>query len=98
MKPSDWHPEDIKAAVRKSGTTLVDLAKDNQLHISTVGAALRRPSAMAEAIIARQIGATPQAIWPSRYDGEGNPVTRRGVRPHPKARNRNVKRQKRGEG
>jgi lambda repressor-like predicted transcriptional regulator len=29
-----------------------------------------------ERVLAEAIGIAPQAIWPSRYDAEGNPVGR----------------------
>jgi Ner family transcriptional regulator len=93
MSASDWHREDVKAAVRKSGTTLVALALTNGFTETTVRKALDRPSPRAEAIIARQLGVTPQTIWPSRYDSAGNPV--RGVRTNGRKRSRATARAKR---
>jgi Ner family transcriptional regulator len=71
VSASDWHREDIKAAVRKSGTTLVALALRHGFTETTVRKALDRPSSRSEAIIARQLGVTPQTIWPSRYESDG---------------------------
>lgn len=73
---ADLHPEDVKAAIRKRGTTLTALAHEHGYDASAIGLALRRPWPAVEAIIARAIGATPQAIWPSRYDAQGRPLSR----------------------
>ena len=94
------HREDIKAAIRKSGTTLVALALNNGLKESTVRKALQRPSLLAEGIIARQLDKRPQDIWPDRYDELGLPKrSRRGQsgRALPRPAKQGGKHQKRGE-
>ena len=71
----DWHPEDVKAAVRKTGVTLTSLALQHGLSESAVRQTLRRPMPRVEAIIAAHLGIRPQAIWPSRYDRRGRPLS-----------------------
>jgi Ner family transcriptional regulator len=68
----DWHSEDVKAAIRKRGSTLTALAKSNGITLQALSRAiLERSSARAENIIAEFIGVHPMQIWPSRYDGKG---------------------------
>lgn len=69
----DWHPEEIKAAVRMSerGMNLVKLALANGLHIRAAGRALRMPHYEGELVIAKQLGLTPFDIWPSRHEADG---------------------------
>jgi Ner family transcriptional regulator len=78
MKRPDWHPEDVKAAVRKTGTSLTALALANGLSESAVRRTLRCPWPKVQALIAAHLGIRPQEIWPSRYDARGRP--RRGLR------------------
>lgn len=75
---TDWHPEDVKAAVRKSGTSLTALALTHGLSESAVRRALIQPWPNVQAIIAKHLGRKPQDIWPSRYDARGRPL--RGIR------------------
>jgi len=68
----DWHPEDIKAAVRKRGSTLSALAARNGMSTQALSRALdERSSARAEKVIADFLGVHPMKIWPSRYDKQG---------------------------
>lgn len=76
--PSDWHPEDIKAAIRKRGITLAGIAKAVGMRRNALGLALVLPRERAEAAIAAALDLHPSAIWPSRYHADG---TRR--RPQP---------------
>jgi Ner family transcriptional regulator len=73
--PSDWHKEDIKAAVRQSGATLRSLSEAAGYHHSVANQTLCRPWPAIEAVIARHLGVHPMTIWPSRYDMHGNPKT-----------------------
>jgi len=77
----DWHRADIIAAVRKTGTTLQQLAF---AHSYTSGGTLRNalnyPAPKYERIIAEFLGTTPQKIWPSRYHIDGSPKSGRGER------------------
>jgi Ner family transcriptional regulator len=71
--PQDWHPEDIKAAIRKRGTTLEALSLAHGYSRSAVRMALLRPSPAVQAIVARFLGVAPQELWPSRYEADGSP-------------------------
>jgi len=74
-KPPDWHAEDIKAAIRKTGVTLTSFALAHGLSESAVRQTLRRPWPRVEALIAGHLKQRPQAIWPSRYDARGRPLS-----------------------
>jgi len=63
----DWHPAIIIAQLRISGTSLRQLAKDNDLFPTALSVAIQRPWLKAENIIAKAIGVAPAQIWPSRY-------------------------------
>lgn len=67
----DWHPADVIAALRKRGTSLRQLAAQNDYsHIQRV---LTSPWLAAEQIVAKALGMKPEEIWPSRYT---NPAER----------------------
>ncbi|WP_309837033.1 helix-turn-helix transcriptional regulator [Pantoea sp. SORGH_AS_0659] len=74
MPPSaptqDWHRADIIAAIRKTGTTLSALSRQNGLSSITLANALARKWPRAEHIIALHLGIPPWEIWPSRYPGK----------------------------
>lgn len=76
----DWHRADIIAAVRKTGTNLSKLARDNHLFHTALNNALNRPYPRYERIIAEHLGLKPQDIWPSRYHEDGTPKSGRGER------------------
>lgn len=79
QRPTDWHPEDIKAAVRKTGTTMSALSRAAGLSVGAAKRALDVPWPRAEAIIAARLCLRPQDIWPSRYDRNGQPIKGRAV-------------------
>lgn len=64
---TDWHREDIIAAVRKKKKSLSALSREYGLSPGTLGNALTRPWPRGEEIIASIIGLPPEEIWPSRY-------------------------------
>jgi Ner family transcriptional regulator len=74
----DWHSEDIKAAIRKTGVTLTALAVAAGFSNSAVRVCLLRPIPRVQDVIAQHLRLRPQDIWPSRYDAAGKP--RRGLR------------------
>jgi Ner family transcriptional regulator len=77
----DWHRADIIAAVRKTGTTLQQMAFDlGYTSGGTLRNALNYPAPKYERLIAERIGTTPQKIWPSRYHKDGTPKSGRGER------------------
>lgn len=73
---SDWHPADIVAAIKKAGTSLAELGRQNGLANTTLRNALDKHYPKAEQIIADAIGVTPGEIWPSRYPKQ-NPLNRK---------------------
>lgn len=80
-QPRGWHPEDIKAAIRKRGTTLSKLALDNGLSESACRAALIRPQLGPDRVISKFLGVALHVLWPDRYDEEGGQI--RHVRDEP---------------
>lgn len=63
-----WHPEDIKAALRKRHGKLVDLAIAWGLNRGAVSNAIARPESSAvEQRIADALGVTPHTLWPDRW-------------------------------
>ena len=70
----DWHPEDIKAAIRKTGFTICGLAAKYGYSNGALHKTFVRPSPRMEQVIARHIGLLPEQIWPSRYTPNGLPL------------------------
>lgn len=70
-KKAGWHPEDIKAAIRKRGMTLTELATRNGLDESACRAALKRPQPEADRVISAYLNQPLHTLWPDRYDEEG---------------------------
>ncbi len=67
------HSEDIKAALRKRGWTLADIAKELGIGPSAVSHALtRQRSRRVEKTIADKIGLSLHEVWPQRYKGGSN--------------------------
>ncbi len=74
------HPEDIKAAIRKQGITLAELAASAGVSKQAVSAALdRRSSERVDQLIADFIGLKPHQIWPSRYNAKRKRIRYRSV-------------------
>jgi Ner family transcriptional regulator len=72
--PTDWHPADVLAALKKRGQSLAGLSVAHGYHPTAAGKALKRPWPAMEAIIAAALDLAPVAIWPSRYDADGQPI------------------------
>ena len=73
---ADWHPEDIKAAVRKTGISLDALGRANGYAQGSIRKVLTEPTPRAQMVVAERIGVRPQDIWPSRYDAvSGEPLS-----------------------
>ena len=76
QSPQDWHPEDIKAAVRKTGISIRQLSIQSGFAPGSLRTVLLQFWPKGQAIIAARIGVPPQQIWPSRYDPQtGEPLT-----------------------
>jgi Ner family transcriptional regulator len=72
----DWHPADVLAALKKRGHNLASLSVANGYHPTAAGKALKQQWPAMERLVADAIGVSPQAIWPSRYIGDGSPRPR----------------------
>lgn len=70
-QPSDWHPADVLAALKKQGKSLAGISVAHGYHPTAAGKALKRPWPAMEALIAQEIGVAAAIIWPSRYDLAG---------------------------
>ncbi|MGA8196854.1 MAG: helix-turn-helix domain-containing protein [Acetobacteraceae bacterium] len=75
--PTDWHPADVLAALKKRGHSLARLSLANGYHPTAAGKALKQPWPAMEQIVAAALDLTPQTIWPSRYDNDGLPLPRK---------------------
>ena len=65
---SDWHREDIKAAIRKEENLSVRaFAKKKGINPQTFYNVFRSPYPRFEKLIGDYIGVPPEEIWPSRY-------------------------------
>lgn len=71
----DWHPEDIKAEIRKRGSTVAQLARNSGLSKQALGQCIeRRASERGDQIIAEFLDLKPHQIWPSRYTAKGQRI------------------------
>lgn len=75
-----WHAEDIKAAIRKRGTSLKALSLQNGLCESACRASLRRPQPTSDLVISEFLGVPLHQLWPDRYSKEGERRRSRHVR------------------
>lgn len=66
--PTNWHRADILAAIKKRGTTLAQLSRENGLHERTLYNALERHWPKGERIISEFLNIPPHIIWPGRYN------------------------------
>lgn len=78
------HPEEIKAAVRKRGSSLAELSRQHGYAADSARKALTRPWPAVERLIADYLGTDPWLLWPERYGADcqplrGKPVARRSV-------------------
>lgn len=74
--PESWHPEDIKAAVRKSGTNLQRLAREHGFARATLNHALTERWPAAHLVIAQHLGVSRFEIWPQWYAPDDTPLHR----------------------
>jgi lambda repressor-like predicted transcriptional regulator len=81
LLPHSPHREEIKAAIRMHGVTLVSLGRRWGYSESALRQALRRPYPRIERLIANFLRTKPERIWPDRYDAFGKPNRGRSVRP-----------------
>ena len=76
-----WHPEDIRAAIRKRYGSLRALSLRFGMDRTAVSIVLLRPTASTrlERLIAAAIDQTPHALWPDRWSKGGEPLPRTGL-------------------
>ncbi|MBE4621025.1 transcriptional regulator [Vibrio navarrensis] len=67
MVQMDWHRADVISALKKNGTSMAALSRENGLSSGSLYNALVRPWPKGEQIIAKALGKEPQDIWPTRY-------------------------------
>lgn len=72
--PRTWHVEQIKAAVRMSGTTLKNLSLANGLPPASCSFALNNPHQAAEIAIAQFLGVPLNELWPDRWTADGRRI------------------------
>lgn len=75
MPKKNKHPEDIKAAVGKTGISLSELARRHRLNPSTVVHAVRRPQPSGNRAIASHLGRKLHELWPEWFDRHGNRIS-----------------------
>jgi len=81
-KLENTHPEDLKAAIRKSGKTLVGLSVELGYSAPAVGMALSRRWHEVRVGIAKHLGRSLHELWPEDYFTDDTP---RAHRPQSKA-------------
>lgn len=64
-QPSDWHPADVLASLKKRGTSLRRVGIEHGY--KQVQNVLVRPWWAVEQIVAQALGVPAEQIWPSRY-------------------------------
>lgn len=69
------HPENVKAAVRRTGISLAELARRKGLSTSTTRKALRRPTPSGNRAIAEHLGKSLHQLWPEWFDADGNRIS-----------------------
>ena len=74
---NDWLWDEVLAALHSEGLTLHALARLHNVHVQSISCAQFRPAATTETRIANALGILPQQIWPSRYNPDGTPCSRR---------------------
>ena len=67
-----WHPEDIKAEVRKRSANLAIIARSVGLSDAACRVAFFKPIPAANRAIADFIGEPVNALWPEWFDADGN--------------------------
>lgn len=76
----DWHPADVVAALKKKGTSLAEIERQNGYARTALSMLWTQRWPKAQELVAKAIGVKPSEIWPSRYDEKGAPLTGRVVR------------------
>jgi len=83
MTATGWHREDIKAAIRKTGMTLTELASQAGIERTRLSHCLHQPDPAANSVIADYLGMPLNELWPEWFDANGArlPRTRKAITP-----------------
>lgn len=78
MATKGWHPEEIKAALRKQFGALTALSISWGYNRTAISAAIagRTRSSVVERRIAKALRRSPHTLWPDRWSPEGHPLPR----------------------
>lgn len=76
LPDGSWHPEDIKAAIRKRGLTLTELCQAMDVPKHSASKALAEPFTRGEIAIAQYLDVPVQLLFPTRWT-----VDKKRVRP-----------------
>lgn len=79
MTKKNIHPEDLKAAIRKTGRTMEGLSVDLGYSPPAVGIAIRRRWHEVRVGIASVLGKPLQQLWPEDYHPDGTPRLHRPI-------------------
>ncbi len=75
-RSKDWPWYRVKAAVEAQGGPLVEVAIASGVGSSSICHVKRWPNPRLQSAIAKTIGVSAATIWPTRYDKQGQPVSR----------------------
>ena len=71
---SDWHKEQIKAAIRMTGITMEQLSISRGLPKNAVGIAFLKPYTKAERVVAEYLNVPLHELWPDRWTADGRRI------------------------
>lgn len=70
LPDGSWHPEDIKAAIRKRGLTLAELCEQMNVPKHSASKALAEPFTKGELAIAEYFDIPVQLLFPTRWTAD----------------------------
>lgn len=70
------HPEDVKAAVRKTGISLAELARQNGMAAVSGRRCLYEPVPSANRAVAKRLDKPVHELWPEWFDDKGERILR----------------------
>lgn len=75
--PTGWDRHDIVAEIRRRGSSLAELARQEGLKRPTMTWSLVMPHKRANRAIADFLGVSLNRLWPEWYDAQGNQISLR---------------------
>ena len=85
---ANQHPEDVKAAIRKTGISLVALGNRVGVPGCTIRKCLYVPCPKGNRVVAAYLGRRLHELWPEWYDETGDRISARSSGKHTSARPR----------